>query len=73
MKIGMRVYMDGEKQIPLGFSFSNDENWEKIENHIIATFDELCGVDNFIIPVSGLAVPSYKKFANRMKLKIYEN
>lgn len=69
----MRVYMKDGTQVPFGISFSNTKTWNNIENHIIATFGELCGNVEFRIPVSGRALPAYKKFGKRLKLKIYEN
>ena len=69
----MRIYMDAETHVPFGVSFSKNKTWYKIENHIVATFNELSGSIDFRIPVSGRALPAYKKFGKRLKLKIHEN
>ena len=73
MKIVMRVYKDAKTQVPLGVSFSKTKTWRYIDNHIVATFGELCGDFEFSIPASGRALPAYKKFGKRLKLKIHEN
>lgn len=65
--------MDVETRVPIGISFTNVKTWYKIENHIVATFNELSGSIDFRIPVSGRALPAYKKFGKRLKLKIHEN
>lgn len=69
----MRIYMHAETHVPFGVSFSKNKTLKNINNHIIATFGELCGNVEFRIPVSGRALPAYKKFGKRLKLKIYEN